>query len=76
MTNKVKMPEPMAWHYSSDGFLPLITTAQAESYAEARVREALEDVAKMVLECDPRANHRGIATAIRALLPEYIATEK
>lgn len=47
----------------------LITTTQAEAYADAKVRVALEEAAKMVLECDPRANHRGIAIAIRAIIP-------
>lgn len=48
---------------------PIVFVEDAEAYTDAKVRAALEDVAKMVLECDPRANHRGIAIAIRAIIP-------
>lgn len=49
--SKVTMPEPVAYFYQRDfdkykdrypGGIPVITTTQAEAYADARVREALE----------------------------------
>ena len=61
-----KMPEPVAYLHPSGGVIqrpitgleketftvPLITTAQAEAYAQAVRREALEEAAKV---CDDRA---------------------
>lgn len=54
----VKMPEPVAWwnprkdnastdpvHKHTEGCLPLITTEQAEAYAQARVNEVLDMMA-------------------------------
>lgn len=48
----------------------LITTKQAEAYAAARVREALEETANNVLASDPLATRRGLAAAIRVSIPE------
>lgn len=41
-------------------FIGLVTTAQAEAYATARVREALEEAAKV---CDDRANQNELAVS-------------
>lgn len=48
----------------------MIFSDQAQSYVDERVREALEEAALMVDNCHPKANHKGIATAIRALFPK------
>lgn len=71
------------WSYAESmpkfGFNPLyetetlITTEQAEGYAAARVREALEETADNVLASDPLATRRGLAAAIRASIPEQPA---
>lgn len=45
----------------------LITTTQAEAYADARVREALREVASSVEQHHPKATPRGIAAAIRLI---------
>lgn len=54
----ILMPEPVAYFYQRDfdkykdkypGGIPVITTDQAEAYADARVREALTEIAEM---CD------------------------
>lgn len=64
MTNKTMMPGPVAWFEKTadrNWFLaysfnptsvtkPLITTDQAEAYADARVREALEEAANSVAD--------------------------
>lgn len=44
---------------------PLITTTQAEAYADARVREALEEAAEIA----DRNNDFSTYDAIRALMP-------
>lgn len=82
------MPEPVAWLAASGaaaGFkTPLITTDQAEAYAAAKVREAMEEAAQAcearigqhavgmkpedVEDCDQEA--RECAAAIRALIPQ------
>ena len=68
----IPMPEPISsWYDDIDNTEhDLITTTQAESYADARVREALEDSAAL---CD-RFAERGMhptecAGAIRAMIP-------
>ncbi|WP_322997921.1 hypothetical protein [Castellaniella sp.] len=74
---QAKMLEPVAYRSKespylfslggpeTDGFDGLITTTQAEAYANARVREALEEAAQIA------DAHNAFATydAIRALLP-------
>ena len=55
----------------SGAWMPMITTTQAEAYADARVREALEEAAAL---CD-RFAERGMhptecAGAIRAMIPK------
>lgn len=49
---------------------PLITTTQAKTYADVRVREALEEAAAQVEQFHPKATPKGIAAAIRALMPK------
>lgn len=84
---KPTMPEPVAYRSKespylfslggpdTDGFDGLITTTQAEAYAAARVREALEQAAivveKNALACTPTTAVILLsqAQAIRALLP-------
>lgn len=59
MTTKTTMPGPVAWvrrqdavistvRKQSGAWLPMVTTAQAEAYANARVREALEEAESIV----------------------------
>lgn len=61
--------------------VPLITTTQAEAYADARVREALEEAATIIeknaLDCIPTTAVILLsqAQAIRALLPSTIEDE-
>lgn len=78
---KTQMPEPFAYAHPHAEKGPLFTTAHMESYAEARVREALEEAAqacearigqhapnitpKNIKDCDEEA--RLCAAAIRAL---------
>lgn len=62
MTHKTTMPEPVGYQWLDTGhfrkkvpadadasaFRSLITTTQAEAYADARVREALEEAESIV----------------------------
>ena len=48
----------------------LITTDQAKAYKDACVREALEEVAAQVEQFHPKATPKGIAAAIRAMIPK------
>ena len=61
----------------SGAWLPMITTTQAEAYADQRVREVLEAVAAIVQEnhdaCDEinsRLTLKATIRAIRALIPK------
>ena len=82
---KVTMPEHWAeriaegtavdfwWQNGTKGIKvgeKLITTAQAKAYADARVLEALVEVAAQVEQFHPKATPKGIAAAIRALIPK------
>lgn len=86
---KATMPEPVAYFYQRDfdkykdrytGGIPVITTDQAEAYADARVRVALETAAAVAEERSAVLPHysdfirgyangrKDAASAIRALL--------
>lgn len=77
--SKVTMPEPVVYRSKdtpylfsldgpeTDGFEGLITITQAEAYADARVREALQVVAGTVEQYHPKATQKGIAAAIRLI---------
>lgn len=82
MTNKTTMPEPVAFLNPYGGVLTslttgleretftikLITTAQAEAYKDACVREALEEVVARVEQFHPKATPKGIAAFIRVII--------
>jgi len=68
----VKMPEPEVALYvqCANGMqMPVMSysKAQVEAYAQAVRDEVLEEAAKMVDNCHPKASHKGIAAAIRTL---------
>ncbi len=82
--DKTTMPEPVAyqdddgscWELTSHPELmtPLITTTQAEAYAAAKVREALEEAIAAVETCRTTGTIRhgtvsDCIEAIRALFP-------
>nr|WP_321328444.1 hypothetical protein [Alcaligenes faecalis] len=76
---------PEAWLHLGKPFLnqqwssdePLVTSAQAEAYAAAKVREALEEAAKVAESCvcscccsdDQKFTAQDAAQRIRALIP-------
>lgn len=75
--SNVKMPDPVAWwnplkdtvsadpvHRHNDSFTSLITTEQAEAYAQAKVNEVLDMMAD---KASQKYLMPEFATAIRAL---------
>lgn len=63
----IKMPEPVNAIYYSGSMVDVYTEQQMQAYAQAVRDEALEEAAKMVDNCHPKASHKGIASAIRTM---------
>lgn len=81
--SNVKMPEPVAWwnprkdnastdpvHRHNDSFKSLITTEQAEAYAQARVNEALDEAVKIAETMHPDTSPLWVGAAIHRLKKE------
>ena len=47
---------------------PVITTAQAEAYANERISDALKCIADDIEQMNPKASLKGIATYVRQLI--------